>query len=179
LEDEMDWLTRLSGSQVPNAFAVVCLVALTVAAFVLRERGSGAGFTLMTLAFGAAVGAKNAVYNVIVSQPHGERSVAAHHDYARALLYVAIAQIGIALIVGLITVGAQRLRWLAALAVLACGFAANSMLNWRSVYLHQDPNGTVHYEMSAPWLQWVLLAGLVITGVMTVVSLARRPRPRH
>jgi hypothetical protein len=178
LEDEMDWLTRLSGSQAPNATAMAAVGLLALVAFVMRQRAVGVGFTLMLLAFGSTVGVKNASYSAIVSGLHHENNVAAYHDFARVLLFVALAQLGLAGIVGLISVGAPRLRWLGTFVVLTFAFAATSMLGWRSVYLHQDVNRPVHYVLAAPWASWVLLVGLAVAAIGAIVSLLRRPKPR-
>ena len=178
----MDWLVRLSGSPAPNAIALAGLAAMTVVAFAMRKRSAGVGFLMMTLAFGAAVGAKNAAYSVVVSGPHHENNLAGRHDYARVLLFVAIAQIALGLITGMIGGASTRRKGftcLGAFGVMACGFAAACTLDWRTVYLHQNINSPVHFELHAAWIQVVLLLGLLLTGVMAVVSLARRPRLRH
>ncbi len=169
-------LTSLSGSQAPNAAALICLVALTVAAFVMKRKLAGGVFALLTAAFAATVVAKNVMYHKLISGPHAENSVVGHRNYAHVLSNISWAQliVGVVLMLGAFVFG--RLGWPASFVATVCIYAMVCVDDWRDAYATQDASRSVHYQMVHPWLHWAFIAWMVFTSVVTVISFTWRPK---
>lgn len=167
-------LTELAGSPAPNAFAVLCVVALLVVGFVKRDQMRW-GFVLPCLAVTATVVGKNLSYSTLVARAEG--SMMAHHNYAEALVMAITVLVATGIGLLFLTVFANRARWFAALAAGATGYAAACMMGWWRAYAMSDATKPVRYELWGPASShWVALAGLTIALVMAVISLARRRR---
>lgn len=169
-------LTGLSGSQAPNAVAIVSLAALTVLAFVMKRRIVGAVFALLAVAFVATVVMKNLAYSAIISGPHAENSMAAHHDYANMLNIISWAQLIVGIILGLGAFAFGRLGWPASMAAFVTAYAMICVDDWRNVYATQDASRPVHYEMVHPWVHWGVIACTALVAVVTIIMFARRPK---
>lgn len=182
-------LTSLMGSPWPNVIALALVTGALVFALALRCSTYRWGFVLLEGVTIAAILAKNVNYSRIISGPHAENSLAAHHSFALALLGVAIAQVGV--VVGLLIVGVvagtvgwrmttgQRersaaLAWLSGAAAAASANAAVSTLDWRQAYLNPAASQPVRYVMTMPWLHWVLVVALVATFIVAITLPIRR-----
>ncbi len=166
-------LTDLASSQAPNGLAIGTGIALLILSFVMGDRMRWV-FALLGLTLDIVVLAKNYSYDALVSGVEG--SLDAHRSYAGALLWVAVAQIIVA--VGLLLAGVfsnSRLKVLAIFAGLTCVYAALCMSGWRDAYLAPTPD--VQYKVGEPVFHWAVLIAMAATLVAAVISLVRRPRP--
>jgi hypothetical protein len=164
-------LTEFASSQAPNLLGAGFTVLLAAVALGMRDRLRWL-YAVLVVMFAAVVVLKNFSYKGLVAGAEG--SLDAHGSYAGALFWVIVAQVAIGVILLLAATFSGRVRWLAVTAALACGYAAICMTGWRQAYL--APNADVQYEVWAPPLHWVILAGLVIAVIMAVVSLIRGRR---
>lgn len=170
-------MTSLAGSPLPNAAALLFLAALTVLALATKHRLPGALFAVLTATFLATVVVKNVMYGRLISGPRAENSMDAHRNYASVL--GALSWVQLAVMVGVLLVAFMlgRLFWLASFVAAVCAFALDSTDDWRKVYASQPADRPVHYVMVYPWVHWVLTALMVLSVLMAIISLSRRPKP--
>lgn len=179
-------LTQVSGSQWPNAIALLYVALSVGVAFGLRTRSYKWILLALTVVLLAAVVLKDASYAAIVSGPHAENNLQAHQGYAEAVGWTAVLQLSAA--AGLLTVGlcvsltgwrlattgrpvrSTFLGCLCAATAAASAYAAVCMFDWRHVYMIANASLPVHFSMETPILQWVALIAFVILNVGTLVS---------
>lgn len=170
-------LESISGSQLPNALALILAVIATILAH-RRRVGPAWLFDMLCVALTLTVIAKNVAYGLIIAD-HAENSAAAHRDYAQALLVVAGVQMALSLCFLLAGLASKRLLAVTFAPVVACIYAAVSRYDWSQVYQTQDASQPVHYEVGAPWLHWVLLVCLALAIVVMIIAAIRRRPVAH
>ncbi|MGD8373479.1 MAG: hypothetical protein PVI21_01305 [Candidatus Woesebacteria bacterium] len=108
-----------------------------------------------------AVIAKNVAYYAIVSQSNSENSVSSLHSYANTLTVIA----GVQLLLGVGFLASspvpKAVDWIANTTAAACLYATVCTLDWRNVYLSQDPSLPVNYVAFTPILHWLFIAILL------------------
>lgn len=157
----IEWL---SGSQVPNALALLCAVIVSAAMLFNRKLHPKLCWVLtgVSVTFAATVLAKNVAYYLIVSQPKAENSYNALHSYANFMGFVAIIQVIIGLCFLVSSPKPKVVDWIANSTAVACLYAATCSLDWRHTYLWHSVDTPMHYTAVTPVLHWVFV--VMFTG---------------
>lgn len=159
----IEWL---SGSQIPNALALLCAAIVSVAMLFNRKLHPKLSWVLVgvSTALATTVIVKNVAYNLIVSQPNAQNDSNALHSYANVMCLIAIVQVVLGLCFLASSPKPKIVDWIANSTAVACLYAAICSLDWRYAYLWHSANTPVHYTAVIPVLHWVfvvMFAGFV------------------
>jgi len=180
----MDLVAFVSGSSVPNGFALLCAIVVAVVAFCKRQWPTGVILLALVVVLAAAIWVKNLEYGWLVADTQGENDPAAHYAFASALTWVWIVEVlvGLGLGVFALTIKDRLMRTLAGLGMIASFYAALCMSDWSTAYEHENPLSPVRYVAGMPLLHWaalVAIAAMIVVLVAPVVANFVRPRRRQ
>lgn len=169
----IEWL---SGSIFPDALALLCSLTVAIAMLLNRKRHPRLCWATLALAviMLAAVLGKFVASSTLISSPLSSHDVSDLHGYAKVLAVIAVIQllVGIGFLVS--SPVPKVIDWMANATAITCFYATTCTLDWRNVYLSQDPGLPLHYAAFTPILHWLFVLMLVGFIGMTVKHGSKR-----